>query len=303
MRLSQLRADPARFQRRDTPWSAQTVSAIVREGVDLAKFDPLPVLPAGDGYVIAGDGHSRFEAIQRLRGESRLPAAWRTGEDFDVPCKVVSATEATRLAWTANLSRDNLRPCVFQEMLDSGLSVEEVARETHRQPYDVRKMLPLNGLADCIRRMVGLSQDAGGLDKETACVLAERFERHQIGKGQQQELYHKVLKQADLTPNFVRALLDRIGRQLAAKSSDGLLFEIPAAAGHVMALLRGRAEYARRAERGLSALLQCARDSTVLDEFPELKELLASRGAEILEQLKQQTVSEGALVGALCVAA
>lgn len=291
-----------------------TVEAIVAEGINLAKYDPIPVLSRcpftqGGGWLVAGDGHSRFEAIRRLAAADRLPSEWRRYTGWQIPCKLVTAEQAQTLKWSANLSRDQLTACeeagVYAEMLATGLSIDEVATIVHRRPSDVRKMLPLNGLADCIRRMVGLSQDAGGLDKETACAMAERFEYYKIDKGQQQELWTKALAHAELTPAFVRAFVNAVGAEVSkAGGGEGMLFELPTAVTHVMGLLKGRAENLRRLERALSGLLAVRRDAPGLieDLMPELSDVLVKHGSGYLAAVKEQSASEGSLVGRLCFA-
>lgn len=321
MNLNTLRAEPSRYQVRELPWSVDTVAAIVGEGIDLAKFDKIPVvdsLAAGfsiPGYVVAGDGHSRFEAINRLASIGRLPEAWRIptahGDEWDIPCKEVSPAEALHLARTANLSRKSLTPCeearVFQEMLDAGYHIEKVATLCHKSSASyIRKMLPLNGLARDIRIMIGVNPDAGGIDKHIAQTLAERFAYYGIGVQIQQELWQKAMKHADLTVRFVRTFIDKIGISLQARSKteDGFLFEIPPQVSSVIQDMKGRADNQRRVQRGLAWLLQVQREGPdVLADFPELDTVLRANGAKWLGKAKEMTESDATVLSALCVGA
>ena len=304
MLLMRIVAEPARFQKRDTLYSEKTVGSIVKEGVRLSKFDPLPLLPDGDRFIVGGDGHSRFEAICRLRDELRLPLEWKVGTDWDVPHKIVDAEEAKHLAWTGNMARDSFSAIeeakVFQEMLDAGMDLAEVARRTHKRESYIREALPLNGLCHDIRIHVGRSPDAGGIEVFVAKALAERFARYGIPAQQQQELWHKVLVHADVTKSFVVKLLDNIGRDLAAKHADGLLFEVPASAAQVMKAMKGRADNQRRIERGLAWLMQAKKEAPdILGTLcPELKTLLDKQGDGLLSSVKQLTEVDAAVIGA-----
>ncbi len=312
MRLSLIDVDPQTFQKRETPYSPATVDAIVAEGIVLTKFDALPLLARGGGsYVVGGDGHSRYEALTRLAADGRLPEAWRVptaqGDDWDVPHKLVDADEARDLAWTGNLRGTSFTPCeearVFQEMLDANIPIDKVATKCHVTAGYVRKSLPLNGLCRDIRLMVGHTPDAGGVDKYIAQAMAERFARHKIGPQQQQELWHKVLKHADLTVPFVRSFLDTVGAKLAEKTSagtDGFLFEIPTSVASVMGAMKDRAQHLRQASRGLAWLMQCKDGGILATHFPALKDLLDREGAERLEALKAAADNDGKIVGVLC---
>lgn len=309
MLLSNMRTNPAKFQKRDAAFSEATVCGIVAEGIDLSKFDPIPVLPDG---TVGGAGHSRFEAICRLHKLGQLPEQWMSEDDWDIPTRTVTEDEAIRLAWTENLSRDAFKPCeeagAYQEMLDSGLSLAEVATLAHKSTHHVRKMLPLNTLCREIRCVVGAPADAGGIDKHVAQVMAERFQRYNLGPMVQRELFQKVFKNMELTANFIAAFLDRIGAAASrgskddAATGDGFLFNIPPAVENLVKSMRDNADNLRRAQRGLAWLLQC-KDSGVLDDYAELKTLLDRTGDQTLEQLKQQVVNDAAVLGGLCTAA
>jgi ParB-like chromosome segregation protein Spo0J len=175
------------------------MAGIVAEGIDLAKFDALPVVSAGRGrWCVGGDGHSVFEALRRLARDGRLPEAWKRGKGWDVPVRMVSPEEAQRLAWTANLSRDNFSAVEeakgFRAMVEAGMGEEEMARVVQRSDVYVRKTLALNVLCRDIRDAVGLAPDAGGIDKYMSQAMAEKFDQYRIGDQQQQELWHRVFE-------------------------------------------------------------------------------------------------------------
>jgi hypothetical protein len=304
MLLSRIRTCPQKFQKRDTPYSVATVEAIVKEGIKLAKFDPLPLVDQNDGtFVVGGDGHSRAEAISRLHRAMKLPAQWRAGDDYEIPHKLVDLDEAMKLAWTANMAKKSFEAVeeakVFAEMLASGMDMERVANECHVSTSYVKDALPLNCLCLAIRERVGKNPDAAGIEPFVAKAMAGRFARYKIGVQQQGELWHKVLKNADLTKDFVVKLLDRIGNDLAAKESTGMLFEIPASVTQVMALMKGRADNQRRIERGLAWLLQVMEAAPdVLNELcPEISAILTTKGAGMLRSVKAQAAADAELVG------
>jgi hypothetical protein len=299
--LSKITADPARFQFRDGPFSARTVAAIVAEGVDVAKFDPLPLLKEGRGYVVAGDGHSRFEALRQLA--PRLPRAWKRGRDWDVPARVITPGEARRLAWTANLNRHNFTPCeeakVFAAMLASGMTMAEVAAEAQRSEVYVTNQLKLNTLARDIRAMVGAAPEAGGIDQLTAQVLATGFARHGIDVTTQQQLWHCFLKSAQLNFQSAKKLVDRIGARLAEKSGgDEFLFSIPANAGVVLQEARERGSACRSAKMGLSLLVK-ALAAGGLEDYPELAAWVGAHGQAAIDALAERVTEDADLLAGM----
>lgn len=317
MLLSRITVNPSRFQLRDTPFSEKTVIAIVAEGIDPAKFDPIPLIDTEhEGqtmkgrivrrYCVAGDGHSRLEAIERLRIEGRgLPAAWRRGGDLDIPHRIVTADEARTLSWTANLSRDDFTACeeakVFQAMVDSGLDLESIGTIAHRSASYVRSTLPLNALCRDIRLAMSLAPDAGGIDAYIGKLLAAKFQQYGIGAAQQHELWHKVLKHADLTASFVRSLIDRLGQQLAGKETQDVLFAIPASVSGAVADLKDRAQVMRRADLAIKHLLFCQQHG-VWDDFPDLARIIATRGESIRATINAQVGEDASLIAKLCCA-
>jgi ParB-like chromosome segregation protein Spo0J len=309
MLLGQITVDPSRFQFRDTAYSQRTVSAIVGEGINLAKFDAIPVIRAGrNRFIVAGDGHSRYEAIRQLAGSGRLPRQWKVKggrRGWDVPCRIVTEAEARTLSWTANLSRDDFSASeeakVFQAMLDEVKDIEVVARLVHKSVGYIQKTLPLNCLCRDIRIMIGKPEDAGGVDKYIAQAMAERFQRYGIDIGQQQQLWHRVFKNCSLTSRFVREVLDRIGQAAAVKGGDGVLFALPANVETIVADFKDRANQVRRAERGLGWLLG-VKDCGILDDLPELKALLDRRGQSMLACVRAKVTADADLIGQLCAA-
>jgi hypothetical protein len=300
--LSQITADPTLYQKRDGAFSGATVSTIVAEGIQASKFDPIPLLPAPDGskrFIIAGDGHSRLEAIKRLAPAGQLPAEWKRKRgqliDWEIPSRIVDAADARRLSWTANLSRTDFSPAeeagVYSDMLKSGMSIEEIAKISHKSEQHVSRMLPINSLCRDIRIMIGQSPAAGGIDVLTAQVLATGFERYAIGPAQQRDLWHGVLKGAMLNFQSSKRFIEQIGPSMADRKSDGMLFEMPANAMAVVEDAKARGQAARTAKTGLS-LLVSARANGGLEGLPELARWLDANGQAAIDQLNERITGD-----------
>lgn len=311
MFLSRITTDAARFQKRSKPWSENTVESIVREGIDLAKFDPIPLLDMGDGsYCVAGDGHSRFEAIRRLAADARLPQSWAIdpsdpATEWDIPHRIVTAEQARKLSRTANLSRDQFQPAeeaaVYAEMQAEGMSLEQIAAEAHRHVDTVKRTLTLNTLCQTIKDQIGKPINAGGITKDSACELAEQFSRWAIDHQCQQQLYRDLLVKMDLTPAAVRGLrglFAKVGQASRERHSQaGFFFSVPPNVDVIIAESKKRAAALARAERSVAALVALA-DGDVLDGVPDLKVLLSKRGESWIAQLKYEQDADGASIGA-----
>jgi ParB-like chromosome segregation protein Spo0J len=314
MLLSLIFANHEKYQKRDTKVSPKTVAAIVKEGIILSKFAPIPIFAVGKKWCVAGDGHSRYEAIlQLLNAGKKLPKAWARGKDWDIPHLEVTQKDAELLALTANLSRDNFTPAeeakVFQEMLDRGMPIEEVARHAHKGVGYVQNLLPLNFLIREIKDAIGRSPDSGGIDKHIASVMGAAFKKHVIEAQQQQEIWQKVFCKADLTANFVRKFLERIAPAMQAKQSQGELFEIPPSAMEVVEKMNKRSQNLRRFQRGLAWLLQAIQDSDdVLDDLDqepaviELRNFLEGAGERALQAIVNATESDAGLLSNVVLA-
>jgi len=303
MLLSKLNVDPAQFQFRDHAYSEKTVGAIVAEGINLSKFDPIPVLAMGKGKAcVAGDGHSRFEAIRRLASAGKMPAAWKAGKDWEIPTRTVDKDEATRLGWTANLSRDNFTPCeeakVFKAMLDAGISLKDVAAAAHKGEVYVTKMLLLNTLCRDIRAMVGAAPEVGGIDKLTAQVLAGGFQRYGVDHATQQQLWHCFLKGATLNFQSAKKLIDRIGGRLAEKSADGMLFAMPANVAVVLQEARERGSACRSAKMGLSLLVK-AMEAGGLEDYPDLAKWIGQHGQTAIDALSERVTEDAEVLASI----
>lgn len=335
MLLSKIKVKPEAYQFRERPYSERTVTGIVAEGINLAKFDPIPLLqydPAERDaalcwyrsrrvqppdevletvYVVAGDGHSRFEAIRRLADDARLPEPWlidaERGE-WDIPHRVVSALEAQRLAWTANLSKDGFtvieRARVYASMVDAGMSPRAIAIDCHTSQVEVTNTLKLNGLCHDIRAAIGTSPGAGGIDEMTGRVLATGFERFGIDHARQQQLWHGVLKHAMLNFQSAKVFIDSIGGRLAeSRGGDDLLFALPANAAAVVADARKRVSNIRKAKLAVAMLLSAAKTGILRDVAPDLHEWCARDGAAVMDQLTHEVTGDGRTLAGIIDAA
>ena len=79
MLFSKITANHEKYQKRDTKVSSRTVEAILREGINLAKFQPIPLFPVKGGqWCVAGDGHSHLRRDTET-GHRRRPGNRDTG--------------------------------------------------------------------------------------------------------------------------------------------------------------------------------------------------------------------------------
>lgn len=310
MRLSQIISFPSLFQLRETAHSQATVDGICAEGIDLAKWSDLPVIPAAelrdaghevpeDTWVVGGDGHSRAAAARLLAKTGRLPEQWKAGDDWEIPCKVVTLADAQRLM-LANLCRDDLTPGAeargFELMKSRGMDEATIAVHSHKSEDYVRRMMKLNTLCSTIRERIGKSSDAGGIDKTCAMVLADEFKRHNIGVQQQQELYTKVLAHSELTPNFIRGLLKKVGPAMKQRAEENALFALPPSIKNAVKDAQGRAKELKRVLAIVSSFVNIA-DSTVLDSMPELRSAIKAHGPAAISQLQYEADADAASIG------
>ena len=302
MLLSKINVDAKRYQFRFAPYSLKTVEGICAEGVDPAKFDPIPLIRRGGRYVVGGDGHSRYEAVRRLAKDepAKLPKRWRRGRDVDVPHRLVDDDEAQRLAWTANMIHHTFNPCeearVFQAMIDAGRDVGDVAKLCQRRPAHVSKLLPLNGLCRDIRDAVGGDPEAGGIDFATACVLAVGFQRHEIEPQRQQEIWHGALKHAMLNFQSARKFIEAVGPKM--KGRQGALFVLPKNAAAAMEEARQEASAARSASIGVSLLLKAA-ERGGLKGVPDLARWIRVHGQSAYDRLRKRVTADADVVAGM----
>lgn len=305
MLLSQITTDPKRFQFRRAAYSEATVNGIMAEGFIPAKFGTIPIIADGEGvYVVAGDGHSRYEVIRRLAEKALLPDTWAVGDDWEIPTELVTPDQIASLK-LANLGRNNLDPmeeaAAFKSLVDEGMSVEDIALRAHKDPTTIKKTILLTSLAACIQAMVGKAADAGGINKETAIILAEQFARYQIGVQQQQELYQHVLAHSNLTPNFVRSLIGKIGDAMTKRQGGAdMLFAIPPSIQQTISKLQEESRETLKILTSLKALMKYA-DSGVLDRIPGIKAMLTEHGATSIQQLEYEANIDGTIVADLCL--
>lgn len=326
MKLSRLYADPARFQKRGSEASDQTVRGIVAEGIVEAKMGIIPILEQPDGrYVIAGAGHSRFKAISTLAAQDRLPPGWREDGEWGIPDRFLEPVDdktARLMARTENFNRDNFTPIeearIFRDWLnENGGDWAEVEKHTHRKRNYIKETMLLVELCGDIQDAVALDPAAGGIDKHVATALAEEFKRYRVDHDTQRDLWHKLLKHADLTPQFIRGMLKGLFNEAAKRggSEQGFLpgFSLASNVTQVMKGMKDQAQKIRQATRGFAWLMQARRTpqgrEVIRAWFPELDELLAqpaggkrTLGDVKLDEIKDMAEREGEALGRLCAA-
>lgn len=311
MKLSLITSRPDLFQLREARYSTATVEGIIAEGIDLAKWSDLPIVSgnevpgaAAGTWIVAGDGHSRHAALQRLAVSGQLPAEWKSGDDWEIPCKMVSYQDTERLM-LANLCREDLTPAAeargFQLMRDRGLTDETIATRSHKKPDYIKRMLRLNTLAECIKERIGKPGDAGGISKDCAMVLAVEFDNYGIKPQQQQEIYNKVLAHSELTPGFIRGLLKKLGPAMKS-STENALFAIPATVEGAVKTVQDKARAIKRAAAALATLMALA-DDGILDSCQELLNVVQKHGQAAIDQFKYEADADAAVIGKLCLAA
>jgi len=298
-RLAEIGVDPQRFQFRDEPWAKDTVDAIVADGIDLARFDPIPVICESGRIIVAGDGHSRLEAIRRLATEGRLPAIWRAGRDWEIPTREVEPGDALRLAYVANMSRSPFTACeeakIFQRRLDAGEPVADIARSSHVSPGYITKRLRLNCLCRTIRDAVGKSW---GIDTDKAIVLAEACERFQLEHPVQQQLWHRVIQHGNWTPHSLGLFLKRFGSTIQRGGEESILFNgMPANVEAAVVELSNASRTKREAYRMLVRLMRY-RDG-LRGVADDLMHLLEARGDQFVEALKDAQEEDAAAMSGL----
>lgn len=296
VRLSDLRRN-SRWQFRQSAFSERTVQAIVEHGFDAARFDPIPVFrsESGQHWMVAGDGHSRLEAVRRLHVSGAGPEGWEAG---CVLVRVVQRADALRLAHTANMSREPFSDVeegrIFKARLEEGESLADIASTSHRSASYVRRRVSLTVLCGEIQADIG---QAYGMTAELAMVLGEAVERFGIDHAQQSQLYRKVLTHGDWTTTSLKAFLATYGARLTESGGGpGFLFELPANVGAAIEDATRLAQDRRRVKRGLMWLHQSLDG---LAEFPELLALLKKQGEAWIEKAKVLERGDVAVVASL----
>lgn len=298
MNLSKIRTDPDHYQFRDTPFAETTVNAIVEEGIDPARFDPIPVIMSKGFGTVAGDGHSRLEAVKRLAELDRLPSKWKRPRGWNIPTRSVREDDALRLAYVANMTRAPFTAVeeakIFQARLTRE-SIQEIAKSSHVTSGYVLRRLRLNKLCRTIREAVGQSW---GLDVDKACVLAEMVERYSIDDQTQQSLWLKVLSKGDWTTRSLSLFMKRIGQRLSAATPDTttLLFALGPNVERAVEEITCLAQDRRRARRGVQSLIQAVNS---LDDFPDLQTIIRENGQQILDRMKELEQEDADAVNAL----
>lgn len=301
MLLEKIGTNVARYQLRGDPFSAKTVEGIVAEGIDLAKFDAIPIVKEAGRWVVGGDGHSRLEAIRRLAALKLLPKAWRSGDTWDIPTREVKPSEASRLAKAANLSRSQFTAIeearIFQRRLDDGESIDAIAESSHKSTVYVSKALALCDLCQDIAQMVEHpgGAEAGGIDRLTAQVLANGFKRYGITRDQQRDLWHQAMKLAGLNFQSAKRFIDTIGKQLGDRRDEpttGLMFDLPVNVGAILSQAKQRVGGYRKARTGVAMLMSALHDGA-LDHLPELVQWLRDNGDHQVDELGKKLTEDG----------
>jgi hypothetical protein len=218
--LNDIHAAPQAFQMRDAPFSETTAAAIHKEGFNLDKYNPIPVFKDGSGkygpkgkYIVAGDGHSRFEGLKRLAAEGRAPS--------EIAVKIVSETAAHELARTANTSAVPFTPLelgkVFQRERESGLNAAQIAAEHRTTRQRVLDMLALNALPEYLRGMVG----GGALKPELASVLGEWIKANDVAAEDANQIFTRFISKTQLTKSELAAALDTLAKARSKSKQTG----------------------------------------------------------------------------------
>ena len=290
--LAHILTRPEKYQFRDEPFSLQTVQGMLATGIDAAQFDPIPVIPGDESpfYIVAGDGHSRLEAVRRAARDDALPQEWRRGEEWWVPVRVVEEHDALLIAHEANMARTPFKPCeearVFQARLDAGDSVEYIAKRTWTSYTHVVGRVRLLSLCREIQRAV---DEPWGINVTLATVLAQRFQEAGVDHATQQQLWREVISQGEWTKRTLGMALDTLLPMMRRKHEAGMLFELGPNVGRVVrdatALTHGR----RRVKAAMERLLRAQADGTLeqLPGFEPLHEVVALHGEAYLTMLEE----------------
>jgi len=273
--LGRIKADPAQFQRRRKPWAERTVGAIVREGFDPDKFDPLPVFLREGQWIVGGDGHSRYEALRRLAAAGRpLPTR--------IPVRVVAGPDkAARLSMTANMNRTDFDACeearIFKERLARGETAAQIAEDSHRSPGYVTSRVLLAELSSAMQDLVG---QPCGLPVDLALVFARGVVEHGFDPAAQQRIWLELLKDGDYTPRAFKLALSVIAGTATKSSRTGLLFELPA---NLKAVVGDLSAVGKRVESARRALLAVRANADIY--CPALRKAVERHVAPEIERL------------------
>lgn len=297
MKLEDIRTDAAKYQFRQGAFSERTVESILAEGIDPAKFDPIPVIRDGRGGVVAGDGHSRLEACRRLAEQGRLPEEWRRNGSWDIPTRVVTEKSALRLAQTANLSRDQFKPLeearIYKARVDAGESIEDIAQASHRSTGHVRRTLALLDLCLDMQQAIDTPD---GINLMTAHILAVGFRELGIGKDQQRELWHRAIRDGRINPDLARRFIRLLARRMKPSGGEtGMMFDLPANVAAILAESKREFMALRDAKQGIVKLLQ-AEECGALVEIPDLREWVIAHGAAMRDRIQHRLDDEDAML-------
>lgn len=245
--LNRIHPAPGDFQQRESPYSETTADAIHKEGYNDAKYNPIPVFHDTEGkygaagnYVVAGDGHSRYEGFRRLDAEGRMPNT--------IPVKIVSESDAARLKTEANTGTVPFTPLelssVYQRDIDAGKSVGDIAR-THRSTVPrVNDALALNNLSGYLQQMVRI----GAMKPEMGAALGKWIKANDVAPADADNIFTKFISQNQMTRSELERALNTItkARDASKQLGFGGLLEGTTKTGESFVSALGRLTTARK---------------------------------------------------------
>jgi ParB family chromosome partitioning protein len=144
--------------------------------------------------VIAGS--RRLKALRHLVDTQVLPA------DFEVPCRVIAPAQALSASLAENVIREAMHPgdefIAFRDMIDSGLSIEEVAQRFGVTPLVVQRRLKLANVSPKLFDL--FLQGDMSLDQMMALAIVDDHK-------QQEKAWFKVDQEWQRNPGELRKRL------------------------------------------------------------------------------------------------
>jgi ParB family chromosome partitioning protein len=189
-KLSELKIDPANVRKTDTAPDESFIASIRAKGV----ISPLTVRKNGAGYLVT-DGGKRLAVLTILAKAGEL-------EKDAIPCIVREETAATAadISLTTNFVREDMHDVdvyeAFADLLKSGKSTEDIAREYGLPVPTVRQHLALGALSPKVR--AAWKAEELGHHGEAIARLFTLAGDH----AQQDAIFDKLKKQKNLNHNW-----------------------------------------------------------------------------------------------------